>query len=97
MEAEIGKTPLNLETHESQAADDRQFQKGRLFRMLSILWIFPSFGAGWILVGDLGNWFRAGSLTALLSMVKIEEWAALLLLLAHVIFISLAIRFRKRG
>ena len=67
------------------------------YRMLSILWIFPSSGAVVILAlearaGALRGW-RDLSLSAL-SNVPVQAWAALFLLLLHALFLYLAYYYR---
>ena len=63
--------------------------------MLSILWLFPSAGAIWIIVRDSRIWRTNGKGTDMLSSIRLEDWTALLLLLAHVIFVVQAIRYRR--
>ncbi len=70
--------------------------KAILFRSLAVLWIFPTFGACWILASDFSKFLKVKSIVEFLSAVKIEEWLALILLLLHGVFIFLAIRFRRR-
>lgn len=89
----------NEKTHSDEgkpSEETRKVSRAILFRVLSILWIFPSFGAGWILAGDFKRWFRSDSVASAISLVKVEEWVAFLLLLLQAIFIFLAIRFRTR-
>jgi hypothetical protein len=62
---------------------------GLRYRILSILWIFPSGGAVVIMALEA----RAGSLSAL-SKVPVHVWIALLLLLLHVLFLYLAYHYR---
>ena len=66
-----------------------------LFTMLSVLWLFPSAGAIWIILRDSRNWRTGGRWTEALSSIRLEDWTALLLLLAHVIFLVQAIRYRR--
>ncbi len=70
--------------------------KAILFFVLSILWIFPSVGAGWIIGVDLDKLREARSIVAFFASVKLEQWLALLLLALHGVFIFLAIHFRGR-
>lgn len=65
-----------------------------LFFVLSILWIFPSVGACWIIGLGLSRWKEIENVA--FSSVRLEEGLAFLLLLLHAIFIYLALRFRRR-
>ena len=69
--------------------------KAVLFFVLSILWIFPSFGAGWIMANDFSTVHHA-SFETFLPSIKLEQWLVLLLLALHAVFIFLAMRFRRR-
>lgn len=60
-----------------------------LFGMLSLLWVFPSVGACWILFSDRA-WMREG-----IGAVKLEQWVGVGLLLAHVMFLWLRFTFRR--
>ena len=64
--------------------------KMRLCIILSVIWVFPSFGAGWIVAPDLLRWFRAESFLEGLRAVAFEQWIAIVILLAHVVFAGLA-------
>lgn len=65
-----------------------------LFTVLSILWVFPTGGAVWILVHD-ARWSRAASIREGVRGVALEQWIALGLLLLHILFIVLAFRLRR--
>lgn len=57
------------------------------FRMLSLLWCFPTSGAVWILGSGARHWdFTKGTLAGL-EGIRIEEWIALLLLILHGVWI----------
>lgn len=60
-----------------------------LFWMLSILWVFPSIGAFWILFRQ-PEWKSGG-----FGAVTIEQWVAVAVLVAHVHFVWLAWLFRR--
>jgi len=66
-----------------------------LFRMLSILWVFPSLGALFIIGSDFTRWFQVSSVLAGLRAVALEEWIALGVLLLHLAFVWLALRYRR--
>jgi hypothetical protein len=53
-----------------------------LFRTLTILWIFPSLGAVWILFRETSWWHSDGVIAAALA-VRVEQWVAVVLLLLH--------------
>lgn len=57
-----------------------------LFGTLTLLWIFPSVGALWILAQN-AEWLRTGGLLASLAAVRLEQWIAVGTLLAHAWFI----------
>jgi hypothetical protein len=69
--------------------------KARFCALASLLWIFPSTGALFILVPGFRNWFQAGSLLEGLRAVAFEQWIALIVLLAHLVFVGLAWRYRR--
>ena len=56
-----------------------------LFRMLTLLWLFPSAGALWLLLADTA-WLRAGNALEHLHAVRVEQWVAVGLLLLHAWF-----------
>ena len=66
-----------------------------LYGVLSVLWLFPSFGACWILGQSGQPWLRASSLVEGVQAVSLEEWIALALLCAHAVFAWLTLRYRK--
>lgn len=65
-----------------------------LFTVLSILWVFPTGGAVWILAHD-ARWSRSASIREGVQGVALEQWIALGLLLLHILFIVLAFRLRR--
>lgn len=79
---------------QSEDGKSPETSKALLFLVLSVLWIFPSFGACWIIASDFSRWRIAENVT--FSSVKLEEWLAVVLLLLHGIFVFLALRFRRR-
>jgi len=79
---------------QSEDGKSPEKSKARLFLVLSVLWIFPSIGACWIIASDFSRWRIAENVTV--SSVKLEEWLAAALLLLHGIFVFLALRFRRR-
>ena len=66
-----------------------------LYTVLSILWLFPSAGALWILARN-PPWSGALGWREILAAVALEQWIALGLLLLHGIFVGLALRFHLR-
>jgi len=64
--------------------------KLRLFAIASVIWVFPSFGAIWIVGPDVTHWFRAESFLEGLQAIAFEQWIALFILLAHPVFACLA-------
>jgi hypothetical protein len=64
--------------------------KARYCTLVSLLWVFPSAGASFILTSGFRNWSQAESLGERLEAVAFEQWIALVILLAHLVFIGLA-------
>jgi hypothetical protein len=62
-----------------------------LFRILAILWVFPSIGAVWILGSNAKGWEKSGAIRLLRSLA-VEDWVAIALLACHFIFILRAFR-----
>lgn len=69
--------------------------KAGLCRMLAVLWIFPSAGAVLILAVTEARWRHAEGLGAVLGAIKLEQWVALALLLAHPILAWQAWHLRR--
>jgi hypothetical protein len=69
--------------------------KARFCALASLLWIFPSAGAFFILAPGFRNWAQAGSFVEGLQSVAFEQWIALTILLAHVVFVGLAWHYRR--
>jgi hypothetical protein len=66
-----------------------------LFTTLSMLWIFPSLGAIWILYAGRGAWRSSLTLPERVKNLTLEQWIALGLLLLHGVFVALALYFRR--
>ena len=66
-----------------------------LCTVLSILWLFPSAGALWILARN-SPWSGAVGFRETLASVTLEQWIALGLLLLQGLFVALAVRFHFR-
>lgn len=70
--------------------------KARLFQTLSLLWLFPSGGAVYILVRGMRQWPRVeDGLGGIVLAMTFEQWIAVLLLGLHALFMVLAWRFRR--
>jgi hypothetical protein len=78
-----------------EAPLDPLLRRKLLFRMLAILWIFPSAGAGWIIVRDFHSWKHSDGVLQLLSSIRLEDWVAFFLLLAQLWFVVQAIRYSR--
>lgn len=74
---------------------DKKLRRALLFKILSILWIFPSSGALWILRSGPKAYMRASTFLEKVEAVALEEWIAMLLLIAHMVFIVRALRSRN--
>lgn len=80
-----------------EAPLDPLLRRKLLFRMLAILWIFPSAGAVWIILRDGRSWKRSEGVLQLLSSIRLEDWVAFLLLVAQLWFVLRAIRYSRRS
>ncbi len=69
--------------------------KATRFLMLTVLWVFPSLGAAWMIGSDARRWFDATSFLAALGMIRFEQWIGSAILLAHVVFGGLAWHYRR--
>jgi hypothetical protein len=69
--------------------------RAMLFLLLSVLWLFPSLGALWLIQVDFPRWLESKGLVEALGMIKLEQWVAFTLLLAHGVFLWLAWHFRR--
>ena len=65
------------------------------FTVLATLWIFPSLGALWIILADCAPWFRVATLPEAVGAVSFEQWTALVVLMLHPLFFSLAGHYRR--
>ena len=81
---------------EASSTTGRTWQpKATRYRTLALLWLFPSFGALWILVVGCRKWLQGDGLFAALTRVRAEEWVALLLLAAQIFFAVRARHWRE--
>ncbi len=69
--------------------------RANLFRMLSILWIFPSFGAIWIILLERSASRKGLTLFQRLQEVTLEQWITIVILLAHVAFVWFARHYER--
>ena len=69
--------------------------KARFCALVSLLWIFPSAGASFILAPGFRNLSQAEGLVQGLRAVAFEQWIALVILLAHLVFVGLACYYRR--
>jgi hypothetical protein len=69
--------------------------KANRFKMLSVLWIFPSLGALVILGLDTGAWIQRASLGDCLAAVPLQSWMAVMVLVAHGLFLGLARHYHR--
>jgi len=69
--------------------------KARFCALASLLWIFPSAGAVFILIPGFRNWLQAGRFLQGLGAVTFEQWIALIIVLAHLVFVGLAWHYRR--
>lgn len=80
------------------SSEEEKFKtpKAILYFVLSILWIFPSLTAIWMIAGDFSAMRNAQNVREFFFAVKLEQWVGVILLLLHAVFIFLAIRGRRR-
>ena len=82
-------------TPSSQAVADSWERKARLYRMLTILWSFPSLGNVVILAANWRpEWFQTVANGGII-LIQIEVWVALGILLTHLGLAALFLRFRR--
>ena len=79
----------------SDAPDHRYQPRVLLCRTLAWLWIFPSLGALVILLLGFRQWPQVDGLWSALKALRFEQWCAVAVLLAQVVFVILAARLRK--
>lgn len=82
-------------TPNPQSVADSWERKARLYKMLTILWSFPSLGGVVILAANWRTeWFRTVAEAGIIS-IRIEVLTALAILLAHLGLAALFRRFRR--
>ena len=64
------------------------------YRMMSILWIFPSLASITILVMGESTWMEAATLTGKVEAMPIEKLISVIFLMIQVFFVIQAWRFR---
>jgi hypothetical protein len=69
--------------------------KTELFRMLTLLWIFPSGGAALILGLNFPDWSHTRGLLEHLGAVALEQWIAVAVLMVHPVFAWLAWHYHR--
>ncbi|MBL9171070.1 MAG: hypothetical protein JNN07_25280 [Verrucomicrobiales bacterium] len=67
------------------------------YRVLSVVWCFPSLGAAWLLGIGLPTWKFEQGIAAGLAGIRIEEWVAILLLGLHVLWLTRWWRANRRN
>src|SRR5690349_3425239 len=65
----------------------------RLFTFLSAGWIMVSAPALFIVLRDSGRWTEPLTLVGKLGAIAFEQWVGIALILLHLVFVFLAIRF----
>jgi hypothetical protein len=69
--------------------------KLRFCALASVLWVFPSAGALFIVVPAAPRWFQSAGVLQGLRAVMFEQWIALVIVFAHLVFIWLAWHYRR--
>lgn len=80
---------------ESTTRHVRYQPKHALFSMLARLWILPSMGSILVILYAGNAWIGAGSWRDRLARVSFEQWIGLGILMAHFLFVFLALRYRR--
>ena len=65
----------------------------RLFTFLSVGWIVVSAPALFIVFRDSARWIKPPTLSEKLSGIAFEQWVGIALILLHLVFVALAVRF----
>ncbi|MBI3852205.1 MAG: hypothetical protein HY298_18265 [Verrucomicrobia bacterium] len=65
----------------------------RLFTFLSVGWIVVSAPALFIVFRDSSRWIDPPTLSGKLGGIAFEQWVGIALILVHVVFVALAVRF----
>jgi len=90
---------MELETKTGHRASDGKLgdvrKRALLFRILTLLWAFPSFGAAWILCRGGGDWMHGKAVAEILGLIQFEQWIAFGVLGVHLLFLILAIQYSK--
>ena len=93
-----------IESHDSASVANGGWKEGHhrmgrpkatLFLTLTVLWVFPSLGALWLIAFHDAAWRHADGLLAALGMIRLEQWIGLAILIAHVAFGGLAWHYRR--
>ena len=69
--------------------------KATLFFMLTVLWVFPSLGAAWMIGSDARRWFDASGFIAAIETIRLEQWIGMAILTAHGVFGWLTWHYRR--
>jgi hypothetical protein len=88
---------VELDSNARTGEEKPPLSKRVLYRTLSILWIFPSLGAVFILARRPG--FRSKETASWIDLIRrfpLENWLAVILLVLHLLFIYNAIRYARR-
>jgi len=78
-----------------QAAPALGRPKANRYKMLSLLWIFPSLGAVVILALDGPSWIHGAGLGERLAAIPLQSWIAVTLLALHGLFLWLARHYHR--
>jgi hypothetical protein len=86
---------VNLSPKQPEHPAAPPLSKRLLFRVLSILWSFPTLGAIWIWASESGRVKTGASLLEKMAAITIEQWLAAILIMLHFAFITLAFYHRR--
>lgn len=94
-----------MKNHEPRSpastAEDREVirshgrPKARLFGIIALLWILPSFGAVFLIARGLKRLVAVERFSEFWTAVTFEQWIAVMILIAHAAFLGLARHYRK--
>ena len=84
------------EKQEAGAQLDHPRSKALLFKMLTVLWIFPTAGAVWIWFTEWDQFRGRAKLSGTWPAMVLEQWVALVLVLLHTVFLALASYYSRK-
>lgn len=78
-----------------EAPLDRIRRRGLLFNVMSLLWVFPSVGAIWIIVAGFSSSSDLRGTGNGIEAITFDQWIAFAVVLAHGVFAGLGFHYRQ--